>query len=196
MPSFTPGQKVARRIARRWSSFICAATAMVRREAYDKTGGYAEDLGLASDMEMWVRLCSIGDVAYISEPLVKITIRSPSSLTSQVTWHDIQSLAKIQRINWTRAYTGNWPMLTLGKILCSIRRDIGYLTFLARAIIKTDTDLVQESIDIIKKECLTSTRGFAWLMRISITIYVLRAILPSYRLLKKLSFYTFKRSLY
>lgn len=195
-PRLTSGKRVARRMARRWSSFIQASTVMVRRESYDRLGGYAVDLGLAADMDMWVRLCSGGDVAYIPEPLVRTPVRVASDYTSQPRWRDVQGLAYIQRSNWARAYAGNWPMRAVGWMWCPMRRDVGYLIFLARAIIRSDAALVQESVGILEKECLALTRWFGWILRkIPIARRVLGALLPAYRAWKKVTCYAVRRAL-
>ena len=49
---------------------IGCPTVMVRKECYDKLGGYDERYPQPSDWEMWLRIALHYDVAFISEPLV------------------------------------------------------------------------------------------------------------------------------
>jgi hypothetical protein len=153
------------------------------------------NVGLPADMDMWVRLCGVGDVAYIPEPLVRTPIRLASDYTAQPRWRDLRGLAQIQRTNWARAYAGNWPMLAVGWMWCPIRRDAGYLIFLARAIIRSDVALAQEGVAILAEECLALTRWFGWMLRKTPKASnLLRALSPAYRAWKKVTWYAVRRA--
>lgn len=194
-PAVVPGRWVARRMARRWSSFVHASTVMVRRNAYARVGTYAEDLGLPGDMDMWVRLALVGDVAYIAEPLVAAPVRAPWDYTSQPTWQDIQALARIQRVNWTRAYAGNLLMLGIGRVWYPLRRDVGYLLFLARALMKGQAELVRQSAPIFATQCLRITLAVAWMLRMApFAPGLLRRMLPGYRLWRRLRWIDIRRA--
>jgi glycosyltransferase involved in cell wall biosynthesis len=53
-------------------------TAMVRRSAWDRVGGMRERFGLLADVELWMRLCRIGAVGWVSEPVIVIRQDRPS----------------------------------------------------------------------------------------------------------------------
>lgn len=55
---------------------IACPTVMMRGECYQRLGGFEPDLPFATDLEMWLRIASCYDVAYISTPLVLIRIHS------------------------------------------------------------------------------------------------------------------------
>ncbi|MBI4634978.1 MAG: glycosyltransferase family 2 protein [Candidatus Rokubacteria bacterium] len=194
-PAVAPGRRVARRMARRWSSFIQASTVMARRDAYALVGKYPENLGLPADMDMWVRLALVGDVGYIREPVVATPARQAGDYTFQARWVDVQALARIQRTNWSRAYAGHPLMLIAGHIWCPVRRDAGYLLFLARAVAKDDGELVGQSAPILATECLRVTRVLAWLLRMTpFVARALRALLPAYRSWKKVRWALIRRA--
>jgi glycosyltransferase involved in cell wall biosynthesis len=49
---------------------IVASSAVVRREAYERLGGFSTKLSHAADWEMWMRVASLGPVGYLHEPRV------------------------------------------------------------------------------------------------------------------------------
>jgi glycosyltransferase involved in cell wall biosynthesis len=59
------------------SSFACpvCALTMVRRQAHERYGLYDPTYGFISDVEMWMRLSSVGDVAFAGRPLVRVRTR-------------------------------------------------------------------------------------------------------------------------
>jgi glycosyltransferase involved in cell wall biosynthesis len=88
-----PGKTFQRVHMRR--SRIIAATAMVRRRAYETAGLYDAGYGLPADVEMWLRLLEYGHVGYIREPLALILSRDPVSAAAMLP----EELRGHQRIN-------------------------------------------------------------------------------------------------
>ena len=70
----TPGTAWLRRMLRSLSCPVCALT-VVRREAHERYGLYDLSCGFIADVEMWMRLSSYGDVAYVAEPLIQVAAR-------------------------------------------------------------------------------------------------------------------------
>jgi hypothetical protein len=64
------------------ASHVTAATAMVRKSAYDAAGVYDPSYGPTADSETWLRLADTGDVGYIREPQALILARSPADAVS------------------------------------------------------------------------------------------------------------------
>ncbi len=79
-------------------SFVTAATAMVRKRAYDLIGYYDPSYGLPADAEMWLRLSESGDVGYIREPQALIMARPPSDA----------AMAAAEEINGYRRIAREW----------------------------------------------------------------------------------------
>lgn len=52
-------------------NIVCCPSVLVRRECYEKVGGFDIRLPFSCDMEMWMRISLFSDVAYISKPLIQ-----------------------------------------------------------------------------------------------------------------------------
>jgi glycosyltransferase involved in cell wall biosynthesis len=50
---------------------IGPSTVMMRRSLLEAAGGFAPDLEIAEDYELWIRVTAVYDVGYIDEPLVE-----------------------------------------------------------------------------------------------------------------------------
>ncbi len=48
-----------------------ASFPMIRKEAFDRTGGFKEDLKACQDIDLWIRLLQTGKAVRISKPLVR-----------------------------------------------------------------------------------------------------------------------------
>jgi glycosyltransferase involved in cell wall biosynthesis len=59
-------------------SCVTAATAMVRRTAYETVGLFDPSYGLPADVEMWLRLAEGNQVGYLREPQALILARGPA----------------------------------------------------------------------------------------------------------------------
>ena len=60
-----------------WGSVV-RGTAMIRREAWDRTGGMREQFGMLADVDLWMRLAMRGPVGYVAEPVVTMRHQRPS----------------------------------------------------------------------------------------------------------------------
>ncbi|MDC7220622.1 MAG: glycosyltransferase family A protein [Spirochaetales bacterium] len=49
---------------------IGPSTVMVRRDLWDETGGFREDLEIAEDYELWLRMTALEPVGYLDTPLI------------------------------------------------------------------------------------------------------------------------------
>jgi glycosyltransferase involved in cell wall biosynthesis len=61
---------------------VNAPTVLLRRECYDRLGGFTNHLWTAFDWEYWMRIAVYFDIAFIARPLIKWRIHS-GSITSQ-----------------------------------------------------------------------------------------------------------------
>jgi len=52
------------------NNFICAPTAMIRKDCFNRLGAFNKRLPYTCDWEMWLRIMLFYDIAYIKEPLV------------------------------------------------------------------------------------------------------------------------------
>lgn len=70
----TAGRNWLERMLSGFASPVCALT-VVRRSAHEQHGLYDPAYGFIADVEMWMRLAELGDVAYSNQPLVRIRER-------------------------------------------------------------------------------------------------------------------------
>jgi len=89
------GDNWAKYMLSRWDSPVCAET-MVRRTTYEKHGLYAPEYGFWSDVEMWVRLATHGDVGYIAESLIELSERETDHLYKKISWDQFDILLRIR----------------------------------------------------------------------------------------------------
>jgi glycosyltransferase involved in cell wall biosynthesis len=52
-------------------NFICFSSAVVRRQVFDKVGGFDERLPLAVDYELWLRVAACFSFDYVDAPLIR-----------------------------------------------------------------------------------------------------------------------------
>jgi len=61
-----------------WWGCVVRGTAMIRREAWDQTGGMREQFGMLADVDLWMRLAMRGPVGYVAEPVVTMRHQRPT----------------------------------------------------------------------------------------------------------------------
>lgn len=57
------------------------SSAMIRRSAFEKVGGYREQFAAAQDLDLWLRLADIGRLANLPEPLLRYRLHADSVTT-------------------------------------------------------------------------------------------------------------------
>jgi len=76
LPPCFPGSLLIEEYFRRWQfGSPVWGTVMARRTAYETVGLFDSRFGFFSDVDMWLRLASRFDVAYVDEPLISIPSR-------------------------------------------------------------------------------------------------------------------------
>ena len=67
------------------SNYITAPTVLIRRECYDRVGGYAHELSRSGeDWELWLRVALHFDIAYTAEPVASYRQHAGSSSNGTV----------------------------------------------------------------------------------------------------------------
>lgn len=147
----TPGDQVIDTLSRSWSSPIMAATAMVRREAYDQVGLYRyKEYGLGCDLDMWFRLCRIGDMAYIHTPQALIRLRTKDQPTAQFSWKNLVKGMQMRRDHINLALKANWFRLYKEMALYSFQRDMRLIACGVRAVLFEPPDVIVEGERIMQ----------------------------------------------
>lgn len=95
-PELTPGRMWLKYMLSSLNCPVCALT-IVRREAHEHYGLYDSSCGFIADVEMWMRLSSRGDVAYVREPLISVRQREETHRETAAGERWIRMAAKISR---------------------------------------------------------------------------------------------------
>ena len=90
-----PGRKFQEAMVATLGGPVTAASAMVRREAYEAAGPYDQKYGNGADKEMWLRLADLGDVGYIRDPQAFFLARGKGDATDRFVWRDVAGLKRI-----------------------------------------------------------------------------------------------------
>ncbi len=158
-PELMPGKKMKRLLATSWASPIMAATAMVRREAYKQVGPYHyQQYGLGCDMDMWFRLCEIGDVAYIRDPQVFIRARTKGEKTAQFHWSEVTRNLHMHRDHLAREFEMNRLDYGLNRAKYVLQRDKQLLMYGIRAVLLESPEVNDEGYAVIQSEASLCVR--------------------------------------
>jgi glycosyltransferase involved in cell wall biosynthesis len=104
-PEVTPGKEWRRFMLSRLASPVTGLS-MIRRTALEEVGLFEPDFGPNSDIDMWLRLCEIGDVGYVNELLLYVRGREPGHPYGGVNWDIYETLIQMHRKHLKIAYHG------------------------------------------------------------------------------------------
>jgi len=123
----TPGPALRERFAETTRNTLCAASTMVRREAYAAAGPFEPAYGLAADRRMWFQLAGLGSVGYVREPQALILGRSRGDPTERFRLADLLGNYRIS----LEAAAELWPAgnpnrrAAEARLLREVHRDLG-----------------------------------------------------------------------
>lgn len=84
-PPLIPGRELVERLLSQWTSCVFG-TVMARRAVYERVGWFDTQFGNFSDVDMWMRIAAVCDVAYVNEPLMDLMPRDPTRFYAFVHW--------------------------------------------------------------------------------------------------------------
>jgi len=152
-PELMSGKQMKRSLATSWASPIMAATAMVRRKAYKQVGPYYhQQYGLGCDMNMWFRLCQIGDVAYIRDPQVFIRARTKKEKTAQFHWSEVTQNLHMHRDHLVQEFKTNRLGYYLNRAKYVFQRDRRLFMYGIRAVLLESPEVNSEGDAVIQSE--------------------------------------------
>jgi len=97
------------------NNFISTSSVLIHRDVYLDAGGFSETLQSIEDWELWIRLASVHEIAYVDEPLVKYRVHSSSS--SRNTRNTLPYHMKVIE----RAFAENGPAGSLRHLMSSAK---------------------------------------------------------------------------
>jgi glycosyltransferase involved in cell wall biosynthesis len=104
-PEVTRGDQWRRFMLGRLDSPVTGLS-MIRRSALDQAGLFDAEFGPCSDVDMWLRLCALGDVGYVDELLLYVRGREPGHPYEGAAWQVGHQLIRIHRKHLKLAYSG------------------------------------------------------------------------------------------
>ncbi len=104
-PEVSAGRPWLKKMLRGLASPVTALS-MIRKTALDKVGLFDPSFGASCDVELWMRLCSVGDVGYVNELLVYVRWREPDHPYGGVNWRIFDEIIRIHRKHLKLFYRG------------------------------------------------------------------------------------------
>lgn len=105
-PEVTPGAIWRRRMLTRLASPVTGLS-MIRKAAIDRVGPFDPEFGACSDIDMWLRLCAIGDVGYVNELLLFVRGREPGHPYGRMNWAIQDQVIRAHRKHLPLCYQGS-----------------------------------------------------------------------------------------
>jgi glycosyltransferase involved in cell wall biosynthesis len=103
-PSVMDGRAMIDEMLRLYASPIFGIT-MFRRQLALNAGGFDESYPVLADVDLWMRLLLMSDVAYINEPLFQIHPREKDHVNRGVNWRIIEEHYEIFKENAVRRFS-------------------------------------------------------------------------------------------
>lgn len=101
-----PGDEMLRRLLTRLTC-PCSLTTMIRRKLLENIDPpFSSDYWWYADIPLWMRLCSIGDVGYVRQPLLKMREREVEHYLNDKLWETQFCLDEIHKDHWKLLYKG------------------------------------------------------------------------------------------
>jgi glycosyltransferase involved in cell wall biosynthesis len=104
-PEITKGLPWKKRMLAQLASPVTGLN-MIRRSAFEKIGLFDPEFGVSSDIDMWMRLCEIGDVGYVNELLLYVRGRDPTGPLTGINWELVDQVIRTHRKHLPRVYQG------------------------------------------------------------------------------------------
>jgi len=104
-PEVSLGEDWLRFMLRRLASPVTALS-MIRRSVLEEAGLFDPEFGACSDVDMWLRLCGVGDVGYVNELLLLVRGREPGHPYDGVNWVIRDEVVRAHRKHLRQYYHG------------------------------------------------------------------------------------------
>ena len=123
-PEVSDGKVWRRMMLSRLDSPVTALS-MIRRSSLEKIGLFDPEFAACSDIDMWLRLCAVGDVGYVNELLLYVRGREPGHHYGGVNWAIQDQVIRAHRKHLPLTY--NNRMYMYWKIRCEMQIDLSLL---------------------------------------------------------------------
>lgn len=167
-PELLAGSDARKLMSDRWHSPVMAATAMVRRSAYECVGPYRfDEFGLGCDLHMWFELCAIGDIAYVRDPQALIRVRQKGQATATFRWEQVKKSIRMHRDHLDSQYSTLSVSRLRRQLRFVLERDVKLASYGLRAVLLEPEDTVREGQQVLKEEASIGVQLLVELTRCS-----------------------------
>lgn len=157
-PACTSGREFFRSVYVGSSGSPIWGTVMVRRDAYDHHLPFDPQFRMWADVDMWMRICSTHDVAYVPEPL--IILDNTETAVRDFSWEKFLITHRMPVANIYRMASGSDELgLWMQKQMRWTRR--WYFQHLTARVMRGDVRLFIEGV-ALWKECLVRLAEANW----------------------------------
>lgn len=158
-PELLAGNDARKLISDGWHSPIMAATAMVRRSAYERVGPYRfDEYGLGCDLHMWFELCAIGDVAYVADPQALIRVRQKGQATAAFRWSEVKKSIRMHKEHLAVVYSIPSIARLRRQLRFMVEKDVKLATYGLRAVLLEPENTVREGQQVLEEEASIGVR--------------------------------------
>jgi len=158
----TPGRKFQETMAGTLGNPVIAASAMVRRSAYEATGPYDPEYGEAADKDMWLRLAGLGDVGYIRAPQALFLARGKEDATARFEWKNVVGSIRICEEWIDRLFATGSAEHRKAKRKLSRMSDRAMLRLALKAIGLEDSQTAIERSRLLRRNSSLATNAMIW----------------------------------
>lgn len=92
----TPGKEWSGRLFQLGKNVIHSPEVVARNSALKAVGGYRPELPHSGDLEMWLRLASVGDVIEVQGPAQAVRRFHSSNMSMSYPWANVQDLEQVE----------------------------------------------------------------------------------------------------
>jgi glycosyltransferase involved in cell wall biosynthesis len=104
-PEVTDGLVWRRKMLKRLACPVIALS-MIRRTALEAVGLFDPAFGVSTDVELWLRLCAVGDVGYVNDLLILVRGRDPEHPNAGINWQVVDEVIRAHRKHLELTYRG------------------------------------------------------------------------------------------
>lgn len=132
-PEIIPGEFMARWLVTHTASPINLDT-LIRRVSLENIERWFDpNYWWYADIHLWIRLCTVGDVGFVSAPVLMRRQNEGTHYLNDKKWQALLVCDRIRRDNWHLAYRNHNIASHWGKTLYSLRMDrVGLIAVMSR----------------------------------------------------------------
>lgn len=138
------------------------ALSMIRRRALEQVGLFDPHFGIATDVEMWLRLSGIGDVGYVNKLLLKVRTREPDHPYAGVNWRIKDEVIRAHRKYLKACYQGARYFYHRGRY--ELMTDYELLISYIYCLYHGHNDSVSQGRTYLRRHGLFASRIIAWFL--------------------------------